>query len=314
MKIERLLACLLLGTILLHAEINTANLDPDAKYLLADAIMEEVDDDFAAAAKRYAKLHELLKKIPDRASCKLKEAECWFKAGKTHKASEAYRYLVRNYTLYVPFGDVVPNLRILAERYEKGEGTFLGFSDRSSAIKLYNLILLEAPAIHASRADRERLAELYLKDGKKAEAVAVYQEILKQDPAQDEIRLKMCKVLIDMSHYGDGDGTIRRLAARNIRLLVEHNPDYAKRDEVKLMMAQSEEVDAQRLLDMGKFYLRYAHYRPKAARQYLEQLALNYPGTHAAWEGNALLQKIQTAEQKAQKSQDADSGQKPENK
>lgn len=301
MKIERILVILLTGVLFLHAEIDANNLDYESKILLADAILEEVEEDYKAAAKDYLKLYDKLKKVPDRASCKQKEAECWFLAGKTNRASEAYQELVRNYALYVPFSEVVPKIRILAERYVNGEGTFLGLSDVVKAISLYNLILLEAPAIHASRADRERLAELYMKDGKPEEAVAVYQEILKQDPALDEIRLKMSKVLIEMSRRGDGDGAIRRTAARNIRLLIQHNPDYGKKEEIKLLLAQSEEVDARRLLDLGKFYLRQAHYNPKAAQKYLEELALNYPDTRAAWEGNELLSNVQAAVQQQEK-------------
>ena len=151
MRIEQILVILLAGTLILHAEIDANNLDYEAKTLLADAIYEEVDEDYKAAAKDYLKLYDMLKKVPDRASCKQKEAECWFLAGKTSRASEAYQELVRNYALYVPFSEVVPNLRILAERFVEGKGTFLGLSDITKGISLYNLILLEAPAIHASR-------------------------------------------------------------------------------------------------------------------------------------------------------------------
>ena len=292
MKKLVLLLCAVFCMTAICAEIDTDNLDYEQKLILVKALRCEVADNYRGAAKCYAKLFKRLHKVSDKAACKQCEADCWFEANKTHRASEAYRYLVRNYGLYVPFDEVVPKLRELAECYEKGKGTFLWLADRDNAIRMYNMILLEAPAIHSSLADRIRVGELYLKDRKKAEAVAVYQEILKLDDSQDDIRLQMSKVLVEMSRQGDGDGSIRRAAARNAQLILERNPNYAHKDEVELILAETEEVEARNLLALGKFYLRRSHYSAKAARMYLLDLASKYPNSRAAWEGNALLAKI----------------------
>ena len=86
-------------------------------------------EDYMGAAKLYKKAARKLDKPVFKADMLLKEAECYFEANKTHRATEAFRALMKDYALYIPYDLVVDRLRILAERYVDGNGTFWGIRD-----------------------------------------------------------------------------------------------------------------------------------------------------------------------------------------
>ena len=58
------------------------------------------------------------------------------------------------------------------------------------------------------------------------------------------------------------------------------------------------EREAQRMLDMAHFYLRRSHYRPEAAKRYINELILQYQGSAPAWEAKRLLDEHPAFKQK----------------
>lgn len=246
-------------------------------------------EDYMGAAKLYKKAARKLDKPVFKADMLLKEAECYFEANKTHRATEAFRALMKDYALYIPYDLVVDRLRILAERYVDGNGTFWGIRDRQTAIDVYFLILTDAPSIHVSLADRLRLAELLKKDDRAEEAIVVYQDILKMDPTLDDVRLTLAQLLVELCKRGDGDGSLRRAANRQAKMILDRNPDYSRKSEVELILVTANEVEATRMLELGQFYLRPSHLKPSAAKVYLQELIQKYPGTNAAFRAKDIL-------------------------
>ncbi len=246
-------------------------------------------EDYMGAAKLYKKAARKLDKPVFKADMLLKEAECYFEANKTHRATEAFRALMKDYALYISYDLVVDRLRTLAERYVDGNGTFWGIRDRQTAIDIYFLILTDAPSIHVSLADRMRLAELLKKDDRGEEAVVVYQEILKMDPTLDDVRLSLAQLLVELCKRGDGDGSLRRAANRQAKMILDRNPDYSRKSEVELILVTANEVEAKRMLELGEFYLRPSHLKPSAAKVYLQELIQKYPGTNAAFQAKDIL-------------------------
>lgn len=254
------------------------------------ATSKESQGKYAAAAKLYHKIGKRQKEHRLKAQAYLKEADCLFEANKTHLATKAYKELMKEFALYVPFERVVGNMRKLAENFAEGNGTMFGVRDRSEAIETYFFILTEAPSITVSLADRLRLAQLLVMEKRREEAVMVYQEILKMDPMLDDVRLEMALVLLDLCKNGDGDGSIRRAATRHAKIILEHNPDYKRKEELELILTDALEEEAERMLELGKFYLRPVHLNPAASRKYLLDLQQKFPGTKAAWEAKNLLE------------------------
>ena len=163
-------ASLLIGIALAFAAVQASAFAGDAQdekakiqQLQAQAEEKEAKGYYASAAKLYHKVGKRQTEHRLKAQAYLKEADCLFEAGKTFNATKAYKELMKEYALYVPFERVVGNLRKLAEDFVDGKGTLFGVRDKSEAIDTYFFILTEAPSIAVSLSDRLRLAELLVK-------------------------------------------------------------------------------------------------------------------------------------------------------
>ena len=286
---------LLVGIGLALAWAGAAGADSDFSQFIANRTLQveaqqlEIDGKYVKAAKRYLKLAKRTKDQKNRAGWTLRAADCFFTANKSHQALEIYKDLMANYPFFVPYEHVVGKLRVIAERFVDGNGTFLGLRDKQTSIAVYELIIREAPAIHVSLQDRLRIAELLKETDRPEEAVNAYQAILKLDPSLDDVRLELALLLAELSKTGDGDGTKLRAAVRHAQAVKERQPTHPRRKDIDLLLRDAREQDAQRLLGLGQFYLQPSHLRTSAARRYLLDVLRDYPDTQAGWEAKKIL-------------------------
>ncbi len=286
---------LLIGVALALAWAGVARAESDFSQFVANRTLQEeaqqleINGKYAKAAKRYLKLAKRTSDQKNQAGWTLRAADCYFTANKSHKALEIYKLLLANSPFFVPYEHVVGKLRIIAERFVDGNGTFLGLRDKETAIAIYELIIQETPSIHVSLQDRLRLAELLKETKRLEEAVNAYQAILKLDPGLDDVRLELAILLSELSELGDGDGTKLRAAVRHAEAVKENQPEHPRSKEIDHLLHDARERDAQRLLNLGQFYLRPAHRRTSAARRYLLDVLRDYPDTQAGEEAKKIL-------------------------
>ena len=301
----KMLMTLLFALLPLFAMAEASNLEilPEIQILQREAAEKWAKEDYKGAAKLYKKAAKKLEKPIFKADMLLKEAECYFEANKSQKAYDAFRALMKDYALYVPYDVVVERLRVLAQRFTEGKGIIFGIRDPETAIEIYFLILTDAPSIHVSLDDRLRLAGLLKKVGRNEEAIVVYQDILKMDSTLDDVRLDLAQLLMELCKQGDGDGSIRRTASRQAKMILDRNPDYSRKAEVELILATTNEVEASRMLELGKFYLRSGHLKPAAAKVYLQELMQKYPGTKSAWEAKDIMDNHPAFKKEAEKAE-----------
>lgn len=258
----------------------------------------EADKKFKAAAKKYHKLAEKIGERNIQATLFLREALCWKSAGKVQDAFDCYKNLIQQYPLYISYEEVVPQLRELAQAFVDGNGTFLGIRDKETAIAVYKLIILETPANSASQKDRINMAKLQVEIGKIEEAINTYADLLRNYPLNQDARLEMSQLLMELSRESDGDGSRLRAAERHAKIILEQNPNYPRKEEVQALIEDAREREAQRMLDMANFYLRKSHYRPEAAKRYINELILQYQGSASAWKAKRLLDEHPAFKQK----------------
>ncbi len=245
-----------------------------------------------AAAKFYRRLGIASDDQVQKIHFLYREAENLLLAGKLHKSYAAFEQLLRNYTLFVPYNNIVESLRQLADCFEYGKGTFLGIKDEYTASKIYSLIVTETPAVHVSLQDRLKLAELLLINHQPEEAANNYQAILRKEPGLHEVRLKFALLLAELSRTNDGDGRKLRAAVREAKLFLTHAPEnHPGRAQAQEILNEALENTAARLLEQAKFYLLKRHYRPETARRYLHDINENFSDSRAAFEARRLLRK-----------------------
>ena len=246
-------------------------------------------EDYVEAAKIYRRMARYEKNRARSAAYLLRGADCLMQAKKGHRALEEYTNLMENYPLYVPYEHVVEQLRQLAEWFIVGDGTFLGIRDKDAGIKIYEMIIREAPSVHVTLNDRLRLAELLIESGRGEEAVVVYQKLLQQEMENWDVHAKLALLFLKLSKSGDGDGAKLRAAVREANIVIQNCPNYPKIKELKKLCRDAEDEDANRILREGEFYLKPAHSRPASARRYMHDVILKYPDSAAAKRARHLL-------------------------
>ena len=253
-----------------------------------EAESQMAEGDYKDAAKNYLKTAELSTE-PAKTAYLVKAADAYILADKASAALRLYQELLQKHALQLPYEHAVRQLRVLAENFVIGKGTFLGLCDVPTAIKVYELIIREAPAPHLSEPDRFRLAELLQDEHRDAEAVAVYQAIIKHASRNWDARAKLALLLGKLARSSDGDGTKTRAALREANLVLAYKPDHPLANDLKQLVADSTELNAQRLLEQAQFYLIPTQRRPSAARRYLHDVITNFPNSQAATTARELL-------------------------
>jgi len=189
------------------------------EYMQA-AEKELAEGDFSDAGSCYENMAEYETERRLKAKWCLQSGDCYMKAKKGYHAFKQYDALLTEFPLDAPRSHVIEQLRILGEGFVTGEYGVWHITDMTKAIETYELIGREAPAEVFSRQDRYRLAELLQEEGRKAEAVAVYQAIVKSDMHDWIARARLALLLRDLSRQADGDGARMRAAMREAKLVL----------------------------------------------------------------------------------------------
>ena len=253
-----------------------------------EAIREE---DFVDAADYYTKAGKLSHLAPEQAAqYHYQAAQMLLKAKRTSRASKAYTRLLEKYLFYVPTNDVCAQLRLLAQYFRTGTGTFLGLTDLTAAIKVYQLILRCQPSIEQSLDDRLMLARLQIDSHEDQAAVITYQETVKLAPNSPDVRFGLAMLLQRLAREGDGDGQRTRAAMREARVFLQlAPPSDPRRPQAEAILVAGREAEAERLIERAEFYLIRYHYRPEVSRRYLHDILREYADTKAAEKARHLL-------------------------
>lgn len=227
-----------------------------------------------------------------RARALLTAADALFAAHQYGDARDAYAKLLESYPASIPLEQVLITLRELARRYASGEASALHFRRYEMAIDIYQLILRVAPAGRQAPEDLLELARLQVEKGEPELALATYRDCVKRFPLLPQAgsaQLAAARLLIDTARHGDGDGTLIRLARREVEQFLGNFPDDPRRTEAETLLKVVDEHQGQRMFNLGKFYLRKYSYRPEASRRYLNDVIRAYPNTRAAASARTLL-------------------------
>jgi len=265
------------------------------RALVQEAETARAGRHFKRAARRYNRLAAAALAPDLRAEYATESADCLFLAGKLYQAYSGYKDVITDLTLHAAYEHVLERLRTLAERFNRGEGTFMGIRNRALAIEIYDLIMKKAPAGQRAPADAYRLAQIQMDAGLQEDAILTYRDLVKRFPTAPEAadgRLELGRVLLELAQRGDGDGSLIRQARRELEAFLAEFPDHPRRAEAELLHSLVLERQAQALLDLGEFYLSPAHRRVPAARRYLHDAARAYADTHAAVIAKLILAQV----------------------
>ena len=267
--------------------------DPTLPTVAAQA---EADGSYKKAAKRYHKLYEQSRADQNRAYALLREADCYFLAGKYTQAQKSYKLLLENYASIIPLEPVLVTQRELAAKLESGKASVLRIKNPELAVEVYETFLKVAMMGQHAPQDMLRLAALKEKVEDVDGAITTYRDLTKRFPSAPEsaqARLEIARLLLKRSGRGYGDGRYLREAKFELQRVQKDVAGQGRVAEAQAMQSTVSEAQASRLLALGQFYQRRYSYRPETARRYLHDVVRFYPNTQAGFTAGIMLAKME---------------------
>ena len=252
-----------------------------------------------SAASRGVRYYERIEKnsasVRDRARATLAQAELHFQAKDFWAAHECYKRALENYAGHVPFNDVLEREYDIATQHfqgRQGRVLFLRVSTNDKARQIYDLIVKAGPYAEAAPKALYQSGLLAVSDRDFDDAVDCFTRLISgygDNPLAADARIDMAAALLLAAEDADGDGRRTLRGRRELQSFLARYPDHPRRPEAQEKMAAAAEIEGQRLLALAEFYLRPAHFREAAAREYLRQIVDELGATGAAKRAAELL-------------------------
>jgi len=256
---------------------------------------------YGKAAGVYGKMVNRATAVENEAYALRMKARNLLKAGKLNKAYDAYKNLAGNYPRYTPYDQVNMKLRRIAAAYASGEASFFGASNLARAREIYQTILQFAPAGPQASEDLMHLAELQRRSGRNEEAMATYRKVIRQfrnSKQAKSARLELAELLVGKAKRFE---EVKRFAQKAKDLAQEYmnmTDSDKSSDKAKEIIAKAKELLADRLMYLARFYTGVAHYRPEAAKRYLNDVISQYSNTSRVSDAEQMLASISDKKEK----------------
>ena len=211
--------------------------------------------------------------------------------GLPYQEFEAIERMLTEYPEYADFVSLIDREYALAKMYDDGVREPAFWSLRwipwlvgdDKSIEIYRKALERAPFSERAPQARLRLAYLLDQKGEVKESLAELRRIIQEFPDSPECELAYLALgngLFELSRRGDGDARYAREAYDVFREFQNKYPDAPENDFVRTILAQSRDIQAERLLTIADFY--ESSGRREAAERYLARILKEFPDTGAA--------------------------------
>jgi len=272
--------------------------DAEANALVAEALAESKAADYRDAAKLYEEAALMADTSQLKFNALQSAADAYGKAGLLAKEFETLETMLDRYSSKCDFVKVTDREFEIANAYDKGHRDpaywalrwipWLTEPDRTA--EFYQKALERAPFAKAAPAARLALAFRLDDSLKPDEAINQLRALIKDYPTAPERKygyLALGEMLFQRSRRGDGDGRYNREALATFREFKNLYPDAPENDFVDKCILKSKDVQAERLLNIAKFYKRTD--RPETAERYLNTVMQYYPDSKSAEDSERLL-------------------------
>ncbi|MCJ8331868.1 MAG: outer membrane protein assembly factor BamD [Lentisphaeria bacterium] len=216
------------------------------------------------------------------------------------KAITLYMEAVDGYRNYIDLDTVIGReYEIATERYEgkRIRKAVFWINADDEALEIYEHINSVAPFSKHGPESLYRSAKILFREKKYFEAIENFDLFLNRYPRyrlsiEADVRVDLIYTLLQNAEDSDGDFSQVRRALREIKLVIARYPNHERRDEMTALKEKAIYLEANRLLDLGKFYQNKAHYRPHASKRYLGDLIRLYPKSELIEDAEYYLDKL----------------------
>ena len=272
--------------------------DTEAVELYREGRAAYDEQDYRAASKKYEEA-ELYADSPVIKSNALRARIAALQMCRLpYQEFEAIERLLTGYPEYADFAALVRREYEIAKMYDDGvrEPAFWGLRwipwlvGDDNSIEVYRKALERAPFSENAPAARLRLAYLLDQEGQIKESLDELRRVIREFPDSPQCKwayLALGNGLFELSRRGDGDARYAREAYDVFREFQNKYPDAPENDFVRVVLAKSRDIQAERLLGIAEFYEDSG--RKEAAERYLAQVLREFPDTEAAGDSERRL-------------------------
>ena len=251
------------------------------------------DKDYKEAAEYYDKALDYLKNSENRAQAFQLAADNYNKAGELDKAVKRYAKLIEEYPQYTDYNKTLVEMVKIADiRTKEEQESSAFFRDMSKPISYYETVISNAPYSNAAPALMLKVARLQMEDDEPESSIATYRSIIKRHPftvESGEARYAVADFFL--TEYKTSGANLVSLieAKKQLLFLNDEFREHDKLEPSRVLLEEIYNLEAKRFYELGEFYLRKAHYRPKAAKDYLYKVVINYKKSKYAESATAIL-------------------------
>jgi len=258
----------------------------------------EKEKKFLQAADQYSEAEIQADDPVQKVNGLIAAARVFRKAKKFGAEFDCLQKLAEGHVTRINFTEVVKR------QFEIGDKFFAGHRDRfvswipfirkdDRTIEIYEKALKNAPCSPSAAEARLRLGRLYLDEDKPDKAVVCFADAIKLNPESEEARyaaLELANTLKIQSKRGDGDSQNAQKALEAFDSFLEKHPDDPKADWIKRSREEVHNDIAERLYNIGKFYMNAKKY--DVAQRYFATIIKDYPKTKPVAASEKMLAEI----------------------
>lgn len=270
----------------------------EGPYLSFETYLKKAEDnladgDYEDAAEYYDDALEYLKNSENRAQALILAADAYNKDGDGHMAHKRYSKAIEEYPQYVNYNEVLNKiLKIAQASVKEEEESSAFFRDLSKPISYYETVINNAPFSKSAPALMLKVARLQMRDDEPENAIATYRSIIKRHAFTNEAgesRFAVADFFLD-EYKSSGANLVSLIEAKKQLLFL--NDEFRTHDKLaksRELLQEIYNLEAKRYYELGEFYLRKAHYRPTAAKDYLYKVVISYKKSKYADSATAIL-------------------------
>ena len=275
--------------------------DSEAAAFFEAALKQEKAGNWVAAAEDFRDA-EMTAESPElKLRAARRTADAYRQAGYRGREFEALERLINLYPTKVAVAELVEREFDIGDAYYGGyqDPAFWSLrvipwlTDKDRMIEVYEAALKHAPFAKRGADARLRMAVRCLKKGDHEKAITLLRDVIRYYPDSEAARYAMLELgnaLFELSKAGDGDGRYFEEAMQVFHEFRTKHPKLSENEWVTRCMTAAEDVYAERLYGIAKFYSREGRKEP--ATVYLLDVLRRFPNSTAAAKSEELLTKL----------------------
>ena len=257
---------------------NTQNASSEGETLYQQAKQADDSGKTKRAVKLYDEVATRFPFAPSAAQARFRQAQILEQEGEIQKAFDAYDKFLSQFPASNLYSTALNRQAAMAQSAADGDikSSFLGLKSKLSIEKTVEMLTKvrdHAPKSRSASKAQYTIGQLYQAKKKPKEAIAAYQQLVKDQPDSPEAPDALFQIGVTMTEDAErgnqNQANVERAREAFNDYLTQY-PGHSRNDEARKMLANLSGGDIQRTFDVAEFYLKTG--KPESAKVYYRDI------------------------------------------